>query len=214
MVHVHVSRSSSMPEGLPPDLLVAEQGSASPPWLPRMEVPAAGDPRAWVPLAWVRTAACALRERMGLPLWRPAPPRLPAMAKAGLVILTDHSSDALQSLLVSVRAKAPELSLDAAACSELGHGLHAQLVAGGGTLVRIGGPLPAEVEDWLKNHAPHVRIVEMPGPADPLAALAATALFLEMLAETAGLDLVSPRLPEAADRLRHVRPTVPFAEVA
>lgn len=215
MVQVHISRSASLPERLPPDLLVTESGSRPIPWLARMEVPAAGDPGAWVPLQWVVSAACSLREHLGLDPWRPELRRLPPLPRDGVVVLTDHASDAVQSLLGSVAAKVPELRLGATDCGELGHGPHAQLVARGGTLLRLGGALPEEVAGWLQAHAPAVRVLELPGPSDPLAMVAATAHLLQTLADATGLDLTTPRVAAEADMLRHLRrAAVTLAEVA
>lgn len=211
---VHVSRSASLPDGQLPDLLVTEAGSRPTPWTPRVDTSVAGDPRDWVPLAWVEAAALALRTHIGLADWQPRTPAIPPMSRHGVVLMSDSASDALQTLLISVAAKVPELRLEAAASSELGHGLHGRLVANGGTLIRVGGAMPSAVTNWLDAYAPSVRVVELQGPADPLAALAASARFLGALATSAGIDLVSPRLPPIADRLRHLPLRAAIAEVA
>jgi phytoene dehydrogenase-like protein len=161
----------------------------------------------------MRGALESLRAGLGLPAWpRPA---LPVFEPGRSTVIVTRLAGPLRALAEAARYKLEELSLEAVACDELGHGLHARIwrrpEAHHLLLLSAEGDEPSTwsairrwcaeagvptTESWLSS---------APGPGVlPLQVMEHGLAIIEALCLSGRIDWRMSRIPASADWLRDV----------
>ena len=209
-----VSQSARDP-GLQAELLfTGSEGRLSWTSAPRLLVPGcSGDSQPWWPLPFMRGALESLRSGLGLPAW--PRPSLPVFEPGRNTVIVTRLAGPLRALAEAARCKLEELSLEAVACDELGHGLHARLwqrpEAHRLLLLSVEGDAPSTwsaIRRWCAEAGvptTEFRLSSAPGSGVlPLQVMDHGLAIIEALCLSGRIDWRMNRIPASADWLRDV----------
>jgi hypothetical protein len=198
---VLVTRSGQRPPALVADALVTETGECETGHVIRVSDP--GDAGHWLALRSARAALDAVLAALGAP---PAPrfDAEPRDAQDRIWIYAAHAEIA-RAVLRAASHKVPGLGGEAADCDEVGHGLHAQILAGRRVVaVRGAGDDEAwmALERWCCELGVRIETQALPVALGPAAVFGHALAVVEAQAASMGVPPAARPLAAAHDWLR------------